>query len=272
MKRLLLFGSTGELGSHLFNILKDTYELIPISYSDLDFNIFYLIEDLILKKEPDIVLNCMAMADIDRCEKNKNEAYNINSVSVKHIVEALKVTESYFINISTDYVFSGNKGNYCETDIAEPINYYGLSKLIGDTYTLSYDNSLVLRTSWGFLKKGFPMFVYNKLNKNEKIYVNPGFYSPISASYLAQAIKQIITLNKTGILNIAGEKSSRLRIAKRMVEINNLKETVEEKSIEMNIRVPYDCSLDINKAKKLIDFNFYDLEANLKTINKTLFE
>ena len=271
MKKLLLLGSTGQLGSQLFSALKNDYSLIPISHSDLDFNNFYLIKDLILKKEPDIIINCMAITDVDKCEKNKREAYNINGESIKHIIRILKITESYFINISTDYVFSGNKGNYNEMDIAEPVNYYGLSKLIGDIYALSYDNSLIIRTSGVFLKKGFPIFVYNKLKNNEKIYAIPGFYSPISASYLALAIKQILPMNKTGILNVAGERISRLNIANRIAEIYNLSKNIEEKSIEMKARRPYDSSLDINKAKKLIDFNFYGLDENLKTINKNLF-
>jgi dTDP-4-dehydrorhamnose reductase len=85
------------------------------------------------------------------------------------------------------------------------------------------------------------------------------------------AIKNIIPLNKTGILNIAGERTSRLNMANRIAEIYNLNKNIEEKFIEMKAKRPYDSSLNINKAKKLIDFNFYDLDENLKTINKNLF-
>lgn len=271
MKRLLLLGSTGQLGSQLNNILRNDYDLISISHSDLDFNNFYLIEDLILKKNPDIIINCMAMTDVDRCEENKKQAYNINGESIKHIVRPLKIAESYFINISTDYVFSGNKGNYNETDIAEPVNYYGLSKLIGDIYALSYDNSLTVRTSGVFLNKGFPLFVYNKFKNNEKVYAIPGFYSPISAVNLAIAIKKILPLNKTGILNIAGERTSRIALGERIAELFNLSKNIEEKAIEMKAKRPYDSSLNLDKAKKLIDFNFYGLDDNLKSINKNLF-
>ena len=271
MKKLLLLGSTGQLGSQLSNLLKDDYNLFSISHSDLDFNNFYLIEDLILKKEPDIIINCMAMTDVDKCEENKREAYNVNGESIKHITRILKITESYFINISTDYVFSGSKGNYHETDIAEPVNYYGLSKLTGDIYAMSYDNSLIVRTSGVFLNKGFPIFVYNKLKSNEKIFTIPGFYSPISAPYLAMAIKNVLPLNKTGILNISGERTSRLNIANRIAEMYNLNKNIEEKDIEMRAKRPYDSSLDICAAKKLIDFNFYGLDKNIKIINKNLF-
>lgn len=271
MKKLLLLGSTGQLGSQINSTLKDEYNIIKIGHNDLDFRNSYLIEDLILKNDPDIIINCMAMTDVDRCEDDKKDAFMINSESIKHIVRPLKITESYFINISTDYVFSGATGNYNESDIAEPINYYGVSKLMGDMFALSYDNSLVIRSSGIFSHKGFPIFVYNKLKDKEKVYAIPGYYSPISASYLAHAIKFIIPYNKTGILNIAGERTSRMNLAGRIAELYNLDKNIEEKDIEMKARRPYDSSLNIDKAKKLIDFNFYDLDENLKTINKNLF-
>ena len=272
MKKLLLFGSTGQLGSQLIKVVKDDYAIIEVNHKDLDFRNFYLIEDLILKNNPDIIINSMAMTDVDKCEENKTDAYRINAEAIKHIVRPLKITESYFINISTDYVFSGSDGNYSENGIAEPVNYYGVSKLIGDAYAMSYDNSLVVRSSGIFLNKGFPLFVYNKLKKNERVYAIPGYYSPISAYYLALAIKSIIPYNKTGILNIAGERTSRMNLAVKIAELFNLNKNMEEKDINMKAKRPYDSSLNIDKAKKLIDFNFYGLDENLKTINKNLFD
>jgi dTDP-4-dehydrorhamnose reductase len=75
---------------------------------------------------------------------------------VKHIVRASRVLEAYLIHISTDYVFDGKKGLYKEEDLPNPINYYGLTKLLGETYALSYDDSLVIRTSGVLGIKVFP--------------------------------------------------------------------------------------------------------------------
>ena len=143
MKKILLFGSKGQLGSQLAMLLNKNYNLIEITHADLDFNKFYMIEDLILKNVPDIVINCVAMTDVDLCEGEKENAYHVNAEAIKHIVRPMKIVNSYFINISTDYVFNGLKGNYRENDLPEPINYYGLSKLLGDIYANSYDNSLI---------------------------------------------------------------------------------------------------------------------------------
>ncbi len=264
MKKILIFGSFGQLGSQLINLLKDEYELIKINHADLDFNKFYLIEDKILKINPDIIINCAALTDVDRCETYKEEAYNVNAEAVKHIIRPLKLTNSYFINISTDYVFNGIKGNYSENDTPDPVNYYGLTKLLGDVYSNSYDNSLIIRTSGIFLNKGFPVFVYKNLVQNKKVTAIPGYYSPISAYNLALAIKYIIPLNRTGILNIAGNKISRYDLAIKVSELYNLNKNIEENNIELTAKRPFDSSLNIDRAKKLIDFNFYDINENLK--------
>ncbi|AAT42893.1 dTDP-4-dehydrorhamnose reductase family protein [Picrophilus oshimae] len=264
MKKILIFGSSGQLGSQLINLLKDDYELIKISHKDLDFNKFYLIEDIILKNNPDIIINCAALTDVDRCEIYKNEAYNVNAGAVRHIIRPLKVTESYFINISTDYVFNGITGNYREDDLPDPVNYYGLTKLLGDIYANSYDNTLIIRTSGVFLNKGFPVFVYKNLMENKRVTAIPGYYSPISAFNLAMAIKDIIPLNRTGILNIAGNKISRYDLALRISEMYNLNKNIDENNIELKAKRPFDSSLNIERAKKLINFNFYDIDINLK--------
>ena len=264
MKKILLFGSKGQLGSQLAMLLNKNYNLIEITHADLDFNKFYMIEDLILKNVPDIVINCVAMTDVDRCEVEMENAYHVNAEAIKHIIRPMKIINSYFINISTDYVFNGLKGNYKEDDLPEPVNYYGLSKLLGDIYANSYDNSLIIRTSGVFHNKGFPLFVYKNLKENNKINAIPGFYSPISAYNLAMAIKQIIPLNKTGILNIAGNRISRYELALKVAKLYNLKNNVDEKNIDMKAKRPFDSTLNIEKAKKLIDFNFYSTEENLK--------
>ncbi|SAI84431.1 NAD(P)-dependent oxidoreductase [Saccharolobus solfataricus] len=95
------------------------------------------------------------MTDVDKCEVEREKAYKINAEAVKHMVRASRVVEAYFIHVSTDYVFDGTKGNYKEDDLPNPINYYGLTKLLGETFALSYDDSLVIRTSGVFRHKGF---------------------------------------------------------------------------------------------------------------------
>ena len=268
--KILIFGASGQLGLELSNILKG--DLIKVYNSNkikdgykLDLTNFSVVEDFILKKKPDIIINTAAITDVDKCETEKDIAYKVNAEAVKHIVRAARVIEAYFIQISTDYVFDGQKGLYKEEDLPNPINYYGLTKLLGDAYALSYDDSLVIRTSGIFRNKGFPIYVYKTLKENKEVNAFKGYYSPISARKLAEAIDEIIQYRKTGIINIAGERISRYELALKIKEKYNLDGIIKEVD---NVKTwiakrPFDSSLDISKAKKLLSVDFYSLDENL---------
>jgi len=268
--KILIFGASGQLGLELSNILKG--DLIKVYNSNeikdgykLDLTNFSMVEDFILKKKPDIIINAAAITDVDKCETEKDIAYKVNAEVVKHIVRVARVIEAYFIQISTDYVFDGQKGLYKEEDLPNPINYYGLTKLLGDTYALSYDDSLVIRTSGIFRNKGFPIYVYKTLKENKEVNAFKGYYSPISARKLAEAINEIIQYRKTGIINIAGERISRYELALKIKEKFNLDGIIKEvDNVKSWIaKRPFDSSLDISKAKKLLSIDFYSLDENL---------
>ncbi|MFP3317288.1 MAG: NAD(P)-dependent oxidoreductase [Candidatus Nanopusillus sp.] len=268
--KILIFGASGQLGLELSKILQG--DLIKVYNSNeiedgykLDLTNFSMVEDFILKKKPDIIINTAAITDVDKCETEKDIAYKVNTEAVKHIVRATRVIEAYFIQISTDYIFDGQKGLYKEEDLPNPINYYGLTKLLGDAYALSYDDSLVIRTSGIFRNKGFPIYVYKTLKENKEVNAFKGYYSPISARKLAEAINEIIQYRKTGIINIAGERISRYELALKIKEKYNLDGIVKEvDNVKSWIaKRPFDSSLDISKAKKLLSVDFYSLDENL---------
>ncbi|NAZ31370.1 MAG: sugar nucleotide-binding protein, partial [Acidilobus sp.] len=159
--RYLIIGA-GQLGSELVRQLKAngaggpevfyTYHTRdPLGFGmRLDVTAFDLLEDLIIRLSPDVVINAVAMTDVDACEVDRALALKINAEAVRHMVRVARVTGSYLVHVSTDYVFDGERGMYREEDEPNPINYYGLSKLLGEAYALSYDDSLVVRTSGVF--------------------------------------------------------------------------------------------------------------------------
>jgi len=268
--KILILGASGQFGLELSKILQG--DLIKVYNSNeikdgykLDLTNFSMVEDFILKKKPDIIINTAAITDVDKCETEKDIAYKVNAEVVKHIVRVARVIEAYFIQISTDYVFDGQKGLYKEEDLPNPINYYGLTKLLGDTYALSYDDSLVIRTSGIFRNKGFPIYVYKILKDNKEVNAFKGYYSPISARKLAEAINEILQYRKTGVINIAGERISRYELALKIKEKFNLDGIVKEvDNVKSWIaKRPFDSSLDISKAKKLLSVDFYSLDENL---------
>ena len=86
--------------------------------------------------------------------KQKNLAFQVNAHAVKVIAEISKKS-ILLIHFSTDYVFDGKKSNYNETDMTNPINVYGESKLLGEKYIIETGgNFLILRISWVYGKSG----------------------------------------------------------------------------------------------------------------------
>lgn len=269
--RILITGASGQLGIELSEVLKG--DLIKVYNTKevqggykLDLTNYSAVEDFIIKKKPDVIINTASLTDVDKCEVERSLAFKVNAEAVKHIVRASRVVEAYLIHISTDYVFDGEKGLYKEDDLPNPINYYGLSKLLGETYALSYDDTLVLRTSGVFRHKGFPIYVYKTLKEGKEVSAFKGYYSPISARKLAEAISELIDYRKTGILNVAGERISRVDLAMKIKEKFNLGGSVKEVDDVKGwvAKRPFDSSLDISKAKKILSVDFYSLDENLR--------
>ena len=92
-----------------------------------------LIEKWIIKFNPDFIINAAAYTNVEKAETNKTEAYNVNSEAVLNLSKLSKKYDCTLIHFSTDYVFDGNETKLYETtDIPNPINVYGKSKLQGE--------------------------------------------------------------------------------------------------------------------------------------------
>ena len=131
--KILVIGMDGQLGSELMNLFDDVVGTTRRNSNGIKLDIVngIEVEDVILKTYPDVVINAAAFTNVDKGETDKQNSYLVNAEAVHHIVRATSVIGAYLIHVSTDYVFDGAKGNYLEEDIPNPINYYGLSKLMG---------------------------------------------------------------------------------------------------------------------------------------------
>ena len=140
--KLLITGASGLYGSKLaqlaiergFEVYASDIQKAPVygNFVTLDVSNKEQVDEAFRRIKPDIVVHAATLTDVDKCELNKEIAWKINVDGTRNIVEASQDTESFLIYISTDYVFSGEKGCYVESDAADPINYYGLTKLIAE--------------------------------------------------------------------------------------------------------------------------------------------
>ncbi len=266
--RTLILGVSGQLGSELAALFPGSVGTVNTGgvagALQLDVTDYARLEDLVLKVAPDVVVNAAAYTDVDGCERDRERAFAVNALAVKHLVRACRVVRCHLVHVSTDYVFDGSKGLYGEEDVPGPVNHYGLTKLMGECYALSYDDCLVLRTSGVFKTKGFPVLAYQRLRAQEKVGALRGYYSPISARRLALAVRRLVDLGRTGVLHVAGERVSRFELASRIAEKFGLPKLVEEVGdLGLAARRPFDSSLDTSRAKAILGGELLSLDASL---------
>ena len=143
-KRILITGSNGLLGQKLVDLLRKqaSIELIatargnnrlPVTegytYASLDITVQEEVLDIFDQFKPDVVIHTAAMTNVDTCETDRDGCDVLNVNSVAYLIEACEKHGTYLCHLSTDFIFDGADGPYTEEGIANPISYYGESKL-----------------------------------------------------------------------------------------------------------------------------------------------
>jgi dTDP-4-dehydrorhamnose reductase len=279
--RVLVIGCSGQLGAALIKMLRDLdFEVIGTYNTSrvdecrrLDITNPLAVQDLFFKFEPQVVINAAAFTDVDGCEVDVNACYRVNAEAVGVIVRAVRAIGAYFVHVSTDYVFDGERGMYGEEDLPRPVNFYGLSKLVGEAYALSYEKSLVVRTSGVFSasKRNFPRLVVESLRSGKEVRaVSDTYYSPIHASTLASAIVELMERRALGIVHVAGRRMSRYELALRIADAigadRKLVVPVERERMSWRAKRPADSSLDSSRATPLIKLDFQDVDRDIRLL------
>ena len=154
--RLLVTGSTGQIGWQLQRTLAPLGEVIACTRSQVDLADPEAAAKAVHDLAPDIVFNAAAYTAVDKAESEPDLAHTINAVAPGRIAEELARTGGLLIHYSTDYVFDGDKpGSYEETDSTGPLNVYGRTKLAGEQFIAASGCAhLILRTTWVYDIRG----------------------------------------------------------------------------------------------------------------------
>ena len=293
MARVLVTGSGGLLGSRLVPLLAERgYEVIAVYREHpppetegvrpvkLDVTDSVRLEDLILKTQPDTVIHAAAYTDVDGCERDKGRAWRTNVDATRSIVRASRVVNAHLVYVSTDYVFDGDKGLYRESDTPNPVNYYGLTKLVGEELVKSSELLYtIVRPSAiygiGGSKKSFAEYVAEKLSHGERVKALIDQYvSPTYNGLLAEALAEIVELKPLGILHVAGPRMNRYEFAVRVAEALELPaELIEQAKTEeftgrWIARRPRDSSLDTGRAQGILETPFHDINLALERLKE----
>lgn len=153
--RVALTGPDGMLGRDVRKAF-DGIELAVISHSDLDITGLDNTISRIREIKPDYLIHAAAYTDVDGSELDPEKSYLINGIGTRNVTMACEEVKCPIIYISSDYVFDGEKKEpYNEWDAVNPVNQYGLSKLLGERFVASLTNRYyIVRTSWLYGKSG----------------------------------------------------------------------------------------------------------------------
>jgi dTDP-4-dehydrorhamnose reductase len=204
--RILVTGKNGQLGQSInkvvnANINKErrSNEFIFVGRDELDLSNSGSIASYFNNNDMfDIIINCAAYTAVDRAEEEQELANQINHLAVQQLAEIANKQKAKLIHISTDYVFDGESDKaYTETDVTNPINVYGKTKLAGEKaiQELMSTNAIIIRTSWLYSEFG-NNFVKTMLRlgqeRDEINVVSDQIGSPTYATDLAEVILKII--------------------------------------------------------------------------------
>ncbi|WP_084203405.1 dTDP-4-dehydrorhamnose reductase [Psychroserpens damuponensis] len=203
--RVLVTGSNGQLGKTIKDFSNDftnTIDFVFLEKSKLDITNSKVVEHLFKEHNFDYCINCAAFTNVDLAETETQKALDVNAHAVKNLAVNCKQYNTTLIHVSTDYVFDGSKESpYLESDITNPINTYGESKLLGETYIREHlSNYFIIRTSWLYSKfnNNFVKTIFNKLKANEKLtIITSQKGTPSSCRDLSEFIFFIISKKNT---------------------------------------------------------------------------
>ncbi|MCW3996169.1 MAG: dTDP-4-dehydrorhamnose reductase [Candidatus Bathyarchaeota archaeon] len=272
--KLLITGASGLFGSKLAQMaLARNFEVYSADIQSRTFYGQFVLLDISEKLKvheafrsirPDVVVHAASLTDVDKCEMNKELAWKINVEGTKNIVEAAVETGSFLLYISTDYVFSGRKGSYKETDVPHPINYYGTTKLKAEEIVKAQSEYFIARPSviYGSApaagKVNFALWLIETLQKGERVkIVTDQWNSPTLNTNLAEMILEVIERHLTGIYHLCGAtRVSRLEFAQKIADAFGLdKRLIDPTSSSQFTWValrPMDSSLDTSKAQRAL--------------------
>ena len=154
--RILLSGKNGQIGWELGRSLAPVGDLVAFDHASLDLADRDQIVRRVREIRPGLIVNAAAYTAVDRAESEPELAERINAEAPRILAEEARRVNALLIHYSTDYVFDGTKPSaYVETDVTDPTNAYGRSKLSGEQgIRASGCRHLILRTSWVYGARG----------------------------------------------------------------------------------------------------------------------
>lgn len=233
MSRILVTGSKGQLGMSLQEIAKDysDFNFVFIDSKTLDITDSDAVDAIFESVSFDYCINCAAYTNVEQAEKEPDKAFAVNAEGVRNITNACKKDQVVLLQISTDYIFDGEKETgYLPSDTPNPINVYGASKLKGEEIVQGeLSDYFIVRTSWLYNKSyghNFYRTILRKAKAGENLMVTEDQRGcPTNTENLAKFLLSLIANKnkKFGVYHFSdGIAMTWYGFAKNILEANGL--------------------------------------------------
>jgi len=283
---MLITGVSGLLGNNLAVYFRNTHEILGLFRSNkvkisgvptesVDLADHDQLKRVILGFNPDILLHCASFTDVEKCENERQQAYEINVKGSKKIVDIIRDRDICLVYISSDSVYDGVKGNFNESDRVNPQNYYGLTKYQGESEILKHKNCIIFRTNifgWNIQNKNsLGEWILNQLlEKNEINGFQDAYFSSIYTLDFARVIDISITKEIKGIYNCGSrDYCSKYDFSQKIADQFDIAETkiipISIDEFHFNAKRGKNLTLDVNKLEKAIEYRLPTIDQSIRS-------
>lgn len=282
-KKIVVIGGTGFIGGAIrsfFNCVGTSSQKIA-NYKHLNILNYQELKEFVENTEAEVLVNSSGITNVDLCETETKKAFNLNGKAASMLAKICNSADKTLVHISSDAIFDGFTPPYREEAIANPLNVYGKSKLIGELGAIKY-NALIIRISTPFDycvsngKKPFNCFVLESLLKGMNVNIAiDQVTTPTFAPDIPQAIDALIQHKKRGLFNLGSTVPiSRYDFAMKFAESAGLDVSLirpaKLKDLPLMAKRPLDTSLDSTKISKY--FHITPLEKAIQYVSNQSME
>jgi len=218
--RVLVLGASGFLGANVVASLAGAHEVVAhlgagagptgVEQVRADLTDPSAVVPLLDRVRPALVINCAALADVDRCESERDRSLALNLALPDALARACARRDVLLVHVSTDAVFAGTGGPYREDSPPDPVSAYGRDKRAGEDAVLAASpTALVARTNivgWSPSgRRSLLEFFHARLVAGERA---PGFtdilFRPLPVQWFWPVCAALLDAGRRGVVHATG--------------------------------------------------------------------
>jgi len=283
--RVLVTGASGLLGVNLaLEAAKENTVFGLVNRQHLKTHAFSVIQGDLLAPgavqklldttHPDWVIHCAALADVDACEADPEQAYHVNTELPKQLANLVARSGARLLHVSTDAVFDGKTGNYSETDVPNPLGVYARTKLASERLVAEADpDAIIARVNlfgWSITgQRSLAEFFYSNLQAGKSV---NGFtdvlFCPLLANHLAQIMLEMLNAGLSGLYHVVSSDCTSkydfgIKVARRFGLDESLIFPASVHSANLSASRSLNLTLDSSKLALALNFTLPEISAGV---------